>query len=144
MSMLANFRVPFRRIVFALLLLCAATLTAHAQAGPIPILDPSQIGPRLPDRSNAADTQEITQSNRQQRLLNTARHKAIVSDADKLLALARQLNARVNADGSALTSTERMRIAGEIEKLAHNVKERMSYTMAGDPDPNNPFHGWPQ
>jgi hypothetical protein len=58
--------------------------------------------------------------------LNAQRQKQMVADTDKLLKLAKELNEEVAArNGGALTSEELRKIA-EIEKLAHNVKERMA------------------
>lgn len=63
---------------------------------------------------------------RRLRALNTQRQKQMVADTDKLLKVARELNEEVAArNGGALTPEELHKIA-EIEKLAHNVKERMT------------------
>jgi len=61
--------------------------------------------------------------------LNAQRQKQRVADTDTLLKLARELNEEVAArNGGPLTSEELHKIA-EIEKLAHNVKERMTNGM---------------
>jgi hypothetical protein len=57
--------------------------------------------------------------------LNVQRQKQMVADSDKLLKLAMELNQEVaKANNGALNGDEMHKIA-EIEKLAHNVKERM-------------------
>ena len=60
--------------------------------------------------------------------LNQLRHKAMVDDAEKLLALAQELN----DDSGNLSPAERLRKTTEIEKLARSVKDKMSYTVGSD------------
>jgi hypothetical protein len=74
--------------------------------------------------------------------LNADRHKSMVSDTEKLLRLAKQLDAEIaenTADG--LTSKELKEVA-EIEKLARNVKEKMARSYGEGPifkDPQGPM-----
>jgi Spy/CpxP family protein refolding chaperone len=126
-----------------LLLFVAGALAGHAQTtGNNPLHDPTQVNVGGPGKSITMDQQDLTQEMRQVRLLNTARQKAIVSDVDKLLALARLLNAGISAEGATLTAAQRMKMAADIEKLAHSVKERMTYAASGAPTPGNPFRSW--
>ena len=60
--------------------------------------------------------------------LNQMRHKAMVDDATKLLLLAKELN----DDSGNLSAGERVRKAGEIEKLAKSVKDKMSYSVSNE------------
>jgi hypothetical protein len=70
---------------------------------------------------------------RRLRMLNTERQKSMVSDTNKLLKLAAELNDEVSsAKPDALTPAQLRKVA-EIEKLAHNIKQKMSY--AGMPGP---------
>jgi hypothetical protein len=63
---------------------------------------------------------------RRMRALNAERQKQMVSDANKLLKLAKELNEEVaTAKNEAFTSDQLRKIA-EIEKLAKNVRERMT------------------
>jgi len=74
--------------------------------------------------------------------LNMVRQKSMVSDADKLLLLARQLQDDADAGGTKLSDAERLRKAAEIEKLAKDVKTKMVFAIGG-PDPfAGPFAGW--
>jgi len=75
-------------------------------------------------------------------MLNTLRQKAITSDTDRLLALAKQLNDDAAAGGSILSLPEKMHKAAEIEKLAKNVKEKMTYSI-GDPSQLGPTQFFP-
>ena len=58
--------------------------------------------------------------------LNTMRQQALVSDTDKLLKLAQELNA---AEGTRMSSAERVKKLAQIEKLAKRVREKMSYAQ---------------
>jgi len=53
------------------------------------------------------------------------RQKQLVSDTQKLLALATQLKTDVDKSNKDMLSLDVVRKADEIEKLAHSVKERM-------------------
>jgi hypothetical protein len=57
--------------------------------------------------------------------LNVQRQKQLVSDTDKLLKLAKELNDEVASSKGSLTG-DQMRKLSEIEKLARNVRERMT------------------
>lgn len=123
-------------------LLCCVALAGQQQQPSLP-LDPTQVNTRFPDKTVTIDRQDDTQEMRRMRQLNAARQKSMVSDADKLLALARDLNAGIGADGSKLSISQKVRMAADIEKLAHSVKEKMS-DVAGNPSaPRAPFSAWP-
>jgi len=67
------------------------------------------------------------------RALNADRQKSMISDAEKLLKLARQLDAEVATNpGDELTPSELHKVA-EIEKLARSVKSKMSMSYASGP-----------
>src|SRR5215472_9732441 len=71
-------------------------------------------------------------------LLNAARQKALVSDAERLLKLAKELDDEVAANDSAPLSGEQLHKLDEIGKLAKSVKEKMSYSLGGFPNMNQP------
>jgi hypothetical protein len=74
--------------------------------------------------------------------LNSARQKSMVSDAERLLQLARELNDDADSGGTRLSSAERLHKAAEIEKLAKDVKTKMVFAI-GAPDPfSGPFTTW--
>jgi hypothetical protein len=56
---------------------------------------------------------------------NEDRHKRLEADTDKLLALSTELKADVDKAKKDELSMDVIRKAAEIEKLAHDVKERM-------------------
>lgn len=61
----------------------------------------------------------------QARSRNSERQRRLVEDTDKLLALATQLKQDVSKTNKDVMSVDVIKKADEIEKLAHNVKERM-------------------
>jgi hypothetical protein len=77
---------------------------------------------------------------RRLKALNAERQKSLVSDTNRLLTLARELNEEVNrTDPGSLTQAQMTKVA-EIEKLAHKVKEKMSTPVRGTMDPQlSPF-----
>jgi len=56
---------------------------------------------------------------------NADRQKQLVADAQRLLSLANELKADVDKTTKDTLSLDVIRKADEIEKLAHNVKEKM-------------------
>ncbi len=62
---------------------------------------------------------------RQEKARSEERQKRLVSDTEKLLALATQLHDDVAKTDKNILSMDVVRRADEIEKLAHSVKERM-------------------
>ncbi len=78
------------------------------------------------------DTDSVDEEKRL-RILNADRQKSLVADTNKLLKLANELNAEIaGANVESLTPAQLRKIA-EIEKLAHNVKEKMSTSVRGTP-----------
>lgn len=72
------------------------------------------------------------------RALNEDRHKSVVSDAEKLLKLARQLDAEVASNSTDELTPEEMRKVAEIEKLAKSVKSKMALSFGGGPQLQGP------
>ncbi|HWT65033.1 MAG TPA: hypothetical protein VN151_02880 [Terracidiphilus sp.] len=76
---------------------------------------------------------------KRQRALNAARQRKLVEDTNKLLELARKLDAEVQAGNEAgLTPAQGARLAS-IEKLARQVKEKMIESDADLPWMNPPY-----
>jgi hypothetical protein len=79
--------------------------------------------PGEPDGTVSPQTEE-----EQAKLRNADRQKQLVADAQKLLSLANELKADVDKSTKDTLSLDVVRKADEIEKLAHNVKEKMKCT----------------
>lgn len=73
------------------------------------------------------------------RALNAERHKSMVSDAEKLVKLARQLDAEIASNPSDDLTPEELRKVAEIEKLARNVKAKMAQSFDGGPKVGTSF-----
>jgi hypothetical protein len=84
------------------------------------------VGGGLDDIGNS----DPAEAERRIKALNGMRQKALVSDTDKLLKLANELNAEISANPDSLTA-DQMRKLATIEKLARSVKEKMSTPVSG-------------
>jgi hypothetical protein len=62
---------------------------------------------------------------------NAERKKQLSDDSARLLTLAMALKAEVDKTNKDMLSLNVIRKADEIEKLAHNVKEKMKLTVGG-------------
>jgi len=84
----------------------------------------------IPQRSDvgplAMDEYDPMIAERRLRALNMERQKEMVSDTNKLLKLARELNAEVSGQKTEMLTPDQLHKIAEIEKLARNVKERMT------------------
>lgn len=70
--------------------------------------------------------QDSVFAEKQLKALNEARQKALVSDTQKLLKLTQELNAEISSSAPSSLTSQQLRKLASIEKLAHNVKEKMS------------------
>jgi len=78
------------------------------------------------------------------RALNADRQKSMVSAAERLLSLAKQLDAEIASNPTGQLTPEEIHQAAEIEKLARAVKEKMTQSFIGAPQFNPspiPFGG---
>ena len=73
------------------------------------------------------------------RALNADRHKTMVSDTERLVKLARQLDAEVASNPTDGLTPEEIQKVLAIEKLAHEVKIKMAQSFAGGPDLRSPM-----
>lgn len=121
-------------LLFVLLL--GVTLTARP-AGQQPV--PNQVGRPAPSPFEGVGDSDPMLAAKQMKALNTERQKAVVSDTDKLLKLATELNQEIGeSNPTTLTPVELRKIA-EIEKLARNVKQKMSISFTGGPSFDEPI-----
>ena len=75
---------------------------------------------------------------RRLRALNIERQKRMVGDANKLLALAKELNEEVASTNTGSFTADQLRKIAEIEKLARSVRERMTAGVIGLPSVSSP------
>jgi hypothetical protein len=104
---------------------------AQAQAGQPGFPAPPQQGshqqlPGANDKSGEEDSPFSKSIQEKQELArNDDRQKRLVADTDKLLTLATQLHEDVAKTNKNVLSVDVVKRAQEIEKLAHDIKERM-------------------
>jgi hypothetical protein len=73
------------------------------------------------------------------RALNADRYKSMVSDTEKLVKLARQLDAEIASNPTDGLTPEEFQKLVAIEKLAHNVKTKMAQSFGGGPEFRSPI-----
>jgi hypothetical protein len=110
-----------------LLILPLGGAQSHIPGLPQPI--DQGVGDSPLGNGNSDDPDQV----RRLRLLNAERQKSLVADTVKLLKLANELNVvMAKEDASGPTQAELRKVA-DIEKLAHNVSEKMKITVIGTP-----------
>lgn len=110
--------------VAMIVLLCAGSVVGRPQQQNVPLNPRQSTAPNsLPD--SAADANMRAIEERQVHARNDERQKRLVADTDKLLALATQLHDDVGKTNKNILSLDVVKRSEEIEKLAHNIKERM-------------------
>lgn len=92
-----------------------------------------QAGSRSPNGFGAGPEMDPGFAAKRVRALNADRQKSMVSDADKLLKLARQLDTEIASNPTEALTPEEVRKLAEIEKLARNVKAKMAQSFGGGP-----------
>jgi len=126
-------RIGLRRAVAGLGIVVTAGCVLWAQYVP-----GSASGTRIqtvprPGFENSSDLDPLSEAKRM-RALNTDRHKSMVSDTEKLVALARQLDAEIASNPAGELTPRELQKVLAIEKLAHNVKTKMAQSFGGGPD----------
>lgn len=114
--------------------LALACLVPAAISG-TPQAESPRLGSQPGSIFNTPEEQDPVWAARRRKALNEARQKALASDSEKLLTLARELDAEVRDGGAeSLTPMQTARLA-QIEKLARRVKEKM---IESDADVSGP------
>ncbi len=68
-------------------------------------------------------------ADRRMKLMNNERRKSLVSESDKLIKLATELNNEIAHSNSGSLTPDQLRKVAEIEKLARNIRDKMTMTM---------------
>ena len=114
-----------RGVGVALVLLAGAAMgSGQYPASPVPP-DPT-IGDSAGHSPGLAETDPLARSRQagQARSLASDRQRRLIADTQELVDLANELQAEVNKSSKNDLSLTVIRKAGEIEKLAHDVRER--------------------
>jgi hypothetical protein len=86
---------------------------------------------------------DSTIADRRMKLMNNERRKSLVSDSDKLFKLATELNDEIAHSNSGSLTPEQLRKVAEIEKLARNVRDKMTMTLPAPSSGYFPINGPP-
>jgi hypothetical protein len=121
--------------------LVLAVLPMAAQSPGIPMAGSGMPGSPRVDSDSGVESRMATKRIAK---LNQIRQKAMVEDAVKILRLAEELNKDANAGGVNLSQAERMQKAAEIEKLAKQVREKMTYSIGEPSEVMGPFAAFPR
>jgi hypothetical protein len=76
------------------------------------------------------DSMKLRENQKRFEKLNLQRQKEMTSDTEKLLALANQLKTAADKNSKDVLSMESVREAEQIEKLAHNVRQKMRASVS--------------
>jgi hypothetical protein len=131
-----------RRLRWLLFLLLGVAFTAPRGQETLPRQQgaPSQMGQRGQGPfGGLIDDDDGAFARRQVKALNAERQKALVSDTEKLLKLAQELNTEIETDSSDSLNSNQIRKISNIEKLAHNVKQKMSESIVSGPSLHDPI-----
>jgi predicted outer membrane protein len=124
-------RSAFHCVRAALCLAILLALPGGAQNGP-PQQRPS-IGEPSRDRDVQFESADPVLDEHRLQALNSDRQKSLVSDTNKLLKIAADLDAEIGRTNPETLSSSQLRKVAEIEKLARGVKEKMSTSVRGAP-----------
>jgi hypothetical protein len=96
--------------------------------------------------STLGDDGESLEAERRMNALNTDRQKSLVADTARLYKLATELNQQIAKSNTGELTPDQLRMVAEIEKLAHNVRDKMAMSLRGPqfPGMDNPLQPFPQ
>jgi len=87
---------------------------------------------RMPDANDQMRMREERTKTQNFEAANNERKRQIAEDSAKLLKLATELKAEVDKTTKDMLSLTVIRKADEIERLAHNVKDKMKLTVGAN------------
>jgi len=117
--------------------LCVSSMLAGAQNNTQTPLSPPPPRPtgvllpevnRLPDANQQMEMREQQSKSQNYAAANALRKKQIADDTEKLVKLTADLKVEVDKASKDTLSLSVIRKADEIERLAHNIKEKMKLT----------------
>jgi hypothetical protein len=137
-------RLPPHAVRQALWLAAVLAMPVGAQNLPQPRGSQQQpLGQRMGDSGDEFANGDYAEQLERMRALNRERQKTMISDTNKLLKLATELDMEVKSDDADSLTPSQMRTLASIEKLAHDVKDKMTYSVsvpsATPPQTQSPF-----
>jgi hypothetical protein len=120
------------KLALGLALVLGMPVAGQSPYPQFPSTNNGKLGRNYPD-TNSQFGAEPNADPKRMRQLNAERQKEMVSDTQKLLQLARELNAEVSDTNAAAMTDAQLRKVAEIAKLARSIKEKMSFSVGGYP-----------
>ena len=117
---------PLLTMTFAFCIPAPAMYAQQTQTPSIPSVTPTPLGADSDGSSNSnRDPEQVRMLREMSKTRNVQRQKEIIADTDHLLDLVKQLKDAVDKSNKDELSLSVVNTAGEIEKLAKSVKEKM-------------------
>ncbi len=126
------------RSALGLFLLLGLPVAGQSPYAQFPSMNSGRTDRDSPDSKDPFD-RDPSQEEKRLRMLNAARQKSIVTETEKLLRLAKELNDEVSTSDSASMTDAQLRKVAEIGKLARSVKEKMSFSVGSYPKVSPPI-----
>jgi hypothetical protein len=95
-----------------------------------PEVDPSPLSP--------VDDYNPMDSEKRLHMINVERHRSLVADTGRLVALVTELNNEIAKSNTGDLSPAQLHKVEEIEKLAHSVKDKMVMSVRGPSNIDSP------
>ncbi|HUD57115.1 MAG TPA: hypothetical protein VMR02_17920 [Terracidiphilus sp.] len=129
------FRKPVRGALVLFAIFVLGSLAAEP-AGQQPV--PNQMNRQSRNPFDGFGGNDPLLTARQMRALNADRQKSLVSDTDKLLKLAQELNSEIETGNPNMLTQVQLRKIADIERLARSVKQKMSISFVDGPQFQEP------
>ena len=98
---------------------------------------PTPRDPEMDERIGAPTTTTSIFYEKRIKMLNAEQHRSMVADTDRLVKLVADLNAQINNSKASSLTPEQLRTVAEIEKLAHNVRDKMRMSVRSATNTNS-------
>jgi len=122
------------RIRLALAVALVMAMPGGAQGGlQVPLAPGQPTGQQVGGVIGDSPDNDPVEQEKRLKALNAERQKSMVADTNKLVKLAGELNTELAGAHPESLNPEQLRKVAEIEKLAHNIKEKMSMSVKGIP-----------
>ena len=113
--------LTLRIAIVALTLIAVSSVSTSG--GQMPGTEQGQ--PPDPNRQAREDPREVQLQKQQEQMLMAARQKRLIADTAKLASLAADLKTQVDNSSTTTLPADLIKKANDIEKLAHDVKQRL-------------------